>query len=1106
MLTRRLTFGLATVVSLVATLGTSAVSAQGTTNGAIAATVTDGAGHPRPSARVVAVHEPSGTRYEGRTRDDGRVTIPNMRIGGPYKVTVASIGLQAQSQDNVSVTLGQTTDLSFVLREAAVQIGEVTITGANDKIFSSTRTGASTAVPREVLGSLPTISGRLESIARLTPQSGGGMSFVGQDSRLNNITVDGSYFNSSFGLGNTPGDRTGVAPISLSAIEQIQVNVAPFDVRQGNFVGAAVNTVTRSGTNDFKGSAYYQYRNQSMIGTKAGTLVFKPGTSKYDNKGGWASGSIIPNKLFYFLSYEDELLAQPGTTFRANTGSETVAGNVTRVKASDLDALSAFLKSKFSYDPGTYQDYSFGTPAKRFLGKMDFNINDNNKLIFRFNSLTSNSDILLSNSSSLGFGTRRTNSTGLNFSNSNYKMTENIKSGVMELNSVVGSHMANNFIVGYTSQDESRANITGPFFPMVDIKESGSVYTTFGFEPFTPNNQLTYTTAQLQNNFTIYGDHHDLTFGVSAENYKSTNVFFSGRQSVYVYNSLADFYTDANDYVANPTRTTSPITLALFQVRWNNIPGQTEPVQPLKVFYGGVYAQDEWRATPKLKFTIGARMDIAKFGNTAFDNAVADALSFRDENGQTVHYNTGKLPDAKPLFSPRVGFNWDVMGNRATQFRGGSGVFTGPPAFVWISNQIGTTGVLTGFESLTNTKLRPFNPDPDHYKPATVTGAPASSYELAVTNPDFKFPQIWRTDVGVDQRLPFGTVGTLEYIYNRDINGVYYINANLAPANSAFTGPDARPRWIAVTGVANSNRINQSVQDNVVLKNQNVGRSWNMAASLEKPFDNGLFVKAGASYGEARNTVDPGSIAFGSWNNNQHPGDPNNPGLGFSGNSPGKRIFLATSYRKEYFSFGATSLSLFWEGRTLGNASYTYSGDLNGDGGTSNDLLYIPKDVSEMNFETFTCLATTCGTATVFSSADQATAWEAYIQQDSYLSAHRGQYAVRNATFLPVVNRADLSITQEVFTDFVGKRNSLQIRADILNVGNLLSKKWGAGQRFTTTQPLVVASSKADATGKALYRMNIGANGNKLLTTTFQPTAGIADVYRFQLGVRYTFN
>ncbi len=1069
------------------------VSAQGVTTGAIRGVVVDGAGNPLANARVVALHQSSGTSYQNVTRADGRAVLPGMRVGGPYQVTVSAIGYERQVRENVHVSLGVSADLIFEMKAVAVTIDEILVSGERNAVFSSERTGAATAVTREALERLPTVTGRIGDFTRLTPQVRGS-SFIGQDNRMNNITVDGSYFNNSFGLAGQPGDRTGVAPISLAAIEQVQINIAPYDVRQGNFIGAGVNTVTRSGTNELKGSAYYSLRNDGLVGTKAGDLTFNPGTFKYNLFGASLGGPIIKNKAFFFASYEGDGLTDPGTTFTANTGGQTVEGTTTRVLASDLDQLSAFLQDKFDYATGGYQGYDHKRPATRILAKLDFNLNTNNKVSVRYNHLDSETDVLASNSSSLGFGGRRSRTDALNFQNSNYKILENIRSIVGEWNSVIGGNKANNLIVGYSYHDESRGS-RGTLFPLVDILQGGRTYTTFGFEPFTPSNELRYSSFQLQDNFTIYGTKHDLTFGVSAERYESENVFFPGSQSAYVYKSLADFYTDANDFLTNPNRTTSPVNMRRFQVRWSNIPGQDKPIQPLEVFYAGVYAQDEWRVNKSLTVTAGLRLDVPWFGATGFVNSQVDGLNFRDENGATAKYSTSKLPNANLLFSPRLGVNWDVTGNRSTQVRGGTGIFTGRPAYVWVSNQIGENGVLTGFEQLDNTSARPFHPDPDHYKPANVTGNPASSYGLAFGDPGFKFPQVWRTNLAVDHKLPWDLVGTAEFIYSRDVNGIYYINANLAPANTSFTGPDDRPRWTT------TNRLNANVTSAVVLKNQDVGYAWNIAATLEKQFTEGLFAKVAYNYGVAKNTVSPGSIAFGSWNNNPHSGDPNNPGLATANTSPGHRVFAMVSYRKEFFKvapLGATTLSLFWDGSTIGNASYTFSGDLNGDGGFSNDLIYIPTDKSEMNFQSFTNTAT----GKVFTPEMQADAWEAFIQQDKYLSSHRGRYAERGGVFLPMVYRADVSLAQDFVTTVGGRPNRLQFRMDILNVGNLLSKSWGVGQRFVTTQPLIARG--ADGSGKALYRLR--NNGDNLLSQTFEPTNNLPDVYTVQFSFKYFFN
>jgi hypothetical protein len=1074
-------------LSVIAALSLAVPATAQVTTGSLAGRVQNASGEGVAGANVIAIHLPSGTTYEGTTRADGRFQIVNMRVGGPYSVTVAYSGagtaaFAPETQENIEVTLGLATDLVFNVKEIAVT-ETVTVTAQSDAIFASNRTGAATAVTRQEIALLPTISNRIESFARLTPAMGGNMSFAGQDNRMNNFTVDGSYFNNSFGLGSQPGDRTGVAPISMDAIEQVQIQVAPYDVRSGNFVGAGVNTVTRSGTNSFRGSGFYQWRNQDLTGKEAKDLAVNVGTFKFTNFGGWVAGPVIKNRLFFFGNGEKEEDERPGTTFRANRGGEAAAGSTTRVLATELDALSAFLQSRFNYETGPYQDYSHLTPGRRLLGKFDLNVNNRNKLSVRYNQLDSDTDVLLSNSSSLGFGNRRTSTFGINYQASNYQILENRKSFVTELNTVIGSSMSNSLIVGYNNSDESRSTRVGSFFPFVDILNANTVYTSFGYEPFTPNNELRYNEIQLQNNFNKFADRHSWTAGFSFERYNSENVFFPGAQSIYVYNSLQDFYDDVNRV--------RPVTLNRFQVRYNNIPGQEKPIQPLKVTYTGAYVQDEWTVSDKFKVIAGLRMDVPIFGETGFRNANADALTFRDENGQPVQYDTAKLPDAKMLWSPRVGFNIDLSEARTTQVRGGTGIFTGKPLFVWISNQIGNTGVLTGFEQLDNTTARAFNPDPNAYKPANVTGAPAASYELALTDPDFKFPQVWRTNVAIDQRLPWGVSGTAEFIYNRDVNGVYYINANLPAAQTTFAGADARMRWT-------NNRINNApgnqISNATVIKNQTIGRAWNTVLSARKNFTYGNFT-TGFNYGESKNTVDPGSIAFGSWSTNEHQNDPNNPGLSFADSSPGHRFFLAGSYRREYFGFGATSISAFWESRTVDNDNFIFSGDLNGDGGTANDLIYVHRNTSEMNFQQFTAGGIT------FTPAQQAAAWEALIAQDPYLSQHRGEYVVRGAVFLPLVHRLDLGVTQDVYTNIGGERHRFQFRVDIANFGNLLNKNWGVAQRLVSNSPLT--NPGVDAQGRATYRLR--AINNQLMTRTLEQTAGLADVYQVMFSVKYFF-
>ena len=1107
--------------------------AQGVTTAAVTGMVKDAQGGVIPGATVVATHVPSGSNYEAVTQADGRFMIPGMRVGGPYKVTVALPGFASEEKNNITLNLGVTQDLDFSLKVANVA-ETITVVGTSDAVFSSTRTGAATSVNREDLATLPTISGRINDIARLSPQYGGSGTFSGQDNRANNITVDGSYFNNSFGLGGQPGDRTGVAPISLEAIEQVQVSVAPYDVRQGNFVGAGLNTVTRSGTNQFTASVYRRMRSSSCgtvgvasscsgyVGNDAAGLAFNPGNFSTYNTGVWAGGPIVKNRLFAFGSYEQQDDTRPLTTFVSNAGGQPVVGNTTRVLASDLSTLSSFLSSKFSYDTGPFDNIDKLTPGKPLLLKADYNVNNANKVTFRYTQLKSSTDVQMSGSSSLGFGRRGTATDFLGYKNSNYSILENIKSGVGEWNSVIGSGISNNFLAGYTRQDESRGDI-GPLFPFIDILDGNSTaYTSFGSEPFTPNNELRYNTLQAQDSLTKFGNKHSFTVGGSFEKYHSDNVFFPGKQSAYVYNTLADFYADANGFLANPNRTVAAVAARRFQVRYVNLPGLDKPLQPLDVIYAGAYAQDEWRPRTNLTVTGGVRVDVAKFGNTAYDNPNADALTFRDNTGSPIKYNSGQLPEAHPLFSPRAGFNWDVNSDQQTQIRGGTGVFTGKPPYVWISNQIGNTGLLTGFISVDNTTAFPFTTNVDKYKPTTVTGTPATSYELDVTDPGFRFPQTWRTNIAIDRRLPWGLVGTGEFIYNRDINDPFYLNANLPAAEGNFTGVDNRPRWaVTAPGAALApgitvaapacaaagqlgqcvTRINNAVGNVVtaayVIKNTDQNRSWNVAASLAKPMSKGFSLKAAYAYGVSKSIVEPSSTASSNWSANPVPADPNNAPLAYSTNSPGHRYFITASYSRHYFGWAATTVSAFWDGHTNGNTSYVFAGDMNGDTAQGNDLIYVPRDTSEMNFVAIPATAT----VRAFTAAEQAAAFDQYINNDKYLSTRRGQYAERNAVFLPFVQRMDLSLSQDLFHSIAGRKHSGQIRLDVTNFGNLLNHDWGVGSRIVQTQ--ILTNAAADATGRVSYRMAV-VNG-ALPTTPLQTTAGISDVYVMMLSFRYTF-
>ncbi len=766
-----------------------------------------------------------------------------------------------------------------------------------------------------------------------------------------------------------------------------------------------------------------------------------------------------------------------------------MGGNVTRVLASDLDALSSYLSSNFKYDTGPYQDYSFEIPAKRYLAKLDYNLNDRNKISVRYLQLDSESPTLLSNSSSLGRGTRRSNTTGLNFANSNYAILENIKSGVGEWNSIISSNMANSLIVGYTTNDESRPQ-SGELFPFVDILNASTVYTSFGFEPFTPNNELRYHTFQVQDNFTWSRGSHTFTFGGAVEQLPLRQRVLP-RRPERLRLQLARRTSTPTPTTTWPTRTaptTSPVTLSLFQVRWNNIPGQEKPLQPLDVWYGGLYAQDEWQAARNFKVTYGVRMDVSSFGDTGFQNADADALTFRDADGSPIQYQTAKLPDAKILWSPRVGFNWDVNGNRQTQVRGGTGVFTGPPIYVWISNQVGNTGVLTGYEELRNTKARPWNPNPNAYKPTNVTGAPASSYQLALTDPDFKFPQVWRSNIAVDQRLPWDLIGTAEFIYSRDVNGISYIQANLPAAQTSFVGADTRPRWT-------SRQINPQVTDATVLGQPERGLLLARLGGAPEAVPAGLpqgrlQLRRVEEHGRprvhrlrlldrqpdlGRSQQPPGRQL------EPVPGQPGLPRRLVPARVPEDRgddvlvLLAGLQQRRE---------QLHLRGRPERRRRH------------QRPDLHPPRHVGDE-------LPAVHVGAVPFTAAEQAAAWDAYINQDSYLSKRRGpvRRALRGASTRGVPPRLQRG---------PGHLQEPRRKAALAPVPRRLPQLLEPAQPRLGRRPAARSAASpsptpgVDAQGRATYRLRVV--NNQLMNKTWETTAFSTDVYQIQFSLRYTFN
>lgn len=1060
---------------------------QGVTSGTLEGKVLDEASRPVAGASVLALHLPSGTRYGTVSRADGAFSFPGMRVGGPYSVSVSFIGYEEVIYDNVFISLGNVTKKDFVISEQPILL--------TPQIVWGSRPGGATVINDKDIGSLPSISRLISDYTRLIPQSRGSF-FTGQDNRLNALTIDGSMFNNSFGIAGMPGERTGVAPISMEAIEQLGVSIATNDVRQSNFTGASISMVTKSGTNDFKSSVYYSMRNQALVGTKAAKSNFNPGTFRFNLGGVNVSGPIIKDKLFFYAGLEIENYVRPATLFIANDGNQTSEGNITRVLKQDLDNLRSYLKENFGYETGEYQGYDFSTSALRIIAKLDYNLNDKNKLSLRYNHLNSSSDQFIANSDALGYGYRRGSINSLNYQNSNYSLVENIRSVILEWNSTLSDRSVNNLFIGYRHHNESRKN-PAELFPMVDILKDGITYTTFGTEPFSPYNGLTYGTFQIQNNYSLFLPNHSLLAGFNVELFNSSDSFFPGAQSIYVYNSLEDFYEDANGYLSNPDRSTSSVNLKRFQYQYSNIPGLEKPVQKLNVQYAGLYLQDRWSVTPNFKMIFGLRIDLPIFGKTGFRNTDAEQLSFRDEKGAEVKYATDKLPDSTPLISPRFVAEWDLLGNGKVLIKGGSGVYTGQPPYVLISNQIGNNGLLTGFEWLDGSLSyplynRPFNPQTDKYKPANITGAPALRYNLALVDPDFRFPQILRSNIASQFILPWDIVSYAEFIFDKELNGMTNINVNLPAPNDHYTGADNRTRWTL------GSRLNQKISNAIVLKNENRGYSWNFAATLEKRVTDRFFGKIGYSYGETWNLMDIGTVAYSTWSYNPHYRDPNNPELALSMYSPGHRLFAASSIDFGLFKFGKTTLSMFFDAYNSGRASYIVAGDLNGDGANSNDLIYIPNDVSEMNFTEYT----TAGRR--FTVEEQEIAWERYIMQDRYLRRHRGEYARRNGVTLPMISRIDISLSQQVRLKVFGKENRFSLRADILNFTNLLNRDWGVGKTLITNQPLLLSGTVSTNGGvKPTYTLR--AVNNELIKDSYITTATLNDVFRVQLSIKWDF-
>jgi hypothetical protein len=1075
------------------------------TTSTISGVVKNEKGETIPGATIHATHEPTGTNYYSVSNKSGVFVIPAVRVGGPYTIHATFVGLKKGELKDVNTSLGLTENVEFVLIEEATQLKEVVVTAGKYGIFSKEKTGAAQQFGRRELTTVPITGARtIDGITKYNP-FGSGNSFGAQDSRLNNFTIDGSQFNNNFGLGSSAqaGGRTGASAISLDAIDQLQVNIAPFDIRQSGFTGAGINAVTRSGSNEIEGSVYQTQRNNSStyVGDKAkGTTVT---AAKFDEKvQGFRLGApIIKNKLFIFGNYEGIERTEPGTTWISD-GSPLTGTQISRVKYSDLQTLSNFMKEKFNYVTGPWEGYSNTNSSNKFLIRTDWNINDKNKLTARYVHHNSSAEINISNSQSAGAGNRTTQFNAMSFKNSGYIIQDNTRSAVLELNSNLSSTLFNNLIVSYDKQIEDRAYMSD-LFPTIDIRNGSTTYTSVGFDPFTPSNKLNYWTFNVTNNLTKYFEKHTLVGGFNFQKYQSNNLFYPASNGVYIFNSLADFYTAAEQSLANGGKP-STFVPARFQLRYSALPAAVEPMQVLKTNRLDLYLQDEYEASKNLKLTFGLRANIIGIENTALENKAVSAMAFQNPEGVVTRFNTSVLPETQLLLEPRFGFNYDVKGEKKTQLRGGSGIFTGRPPYVFLSNQIGNNGVLTGFIDVSGTAATNygFTANPNQYFIPSTPTLP-STFDLAFTDPNYKFPQVWKNNIAIDQKLPFlGLVASVELLYNKTINAVHYYNANLDRPVGNLGGVDKRYLYAGTdVGV----RINDNVSMGAVLTNRDGAYNKSVTFKLEKPISKGLWGYVAYTTADAKDFMDAGSIASGSWQSALSVNGNNDLDLTTSSFLVRNRIVGLLGYRLDYGKKygGATTFTLGYVGSQNNPFSYIVAGDLNGDRVSNNDLVFVPKSGTDIRFSPLTVGSGT--TAVTYTEAQQQAAFDAYIEQDPYLSTRRGQYAERNALALPFLHRFDLSVAQDVFVKIKGKRNAFQIRADILNFGNMLNNEWGVSQRATNTQLLNFVSR--DAAGVPTYRLATqrDASGTYLIKDTYQYNSSVFDVWTAQLGVRYTF-
>ena len=1093
------------IFCVIMTMITLTTNAQ-VTNSSMSGVVTDTSGEPIIGATVQAIHEPSGSRYGSITNIDGRFTIQGMRTGGPYDVEVSYVGYQRVLYKDIYLQLGEVYTLNVKMEEASEALSEVVVTASRTK-FSTEKTGAATNINSSQISQIPTVNRSISDIARLSPYASG-MSFAGGDGRSTNFTIDGANLNNNFGLSsNLPG---GGNPVSMDAIEEVQVVIAPFDVRQTNFIGGGINAVTKSGTNSFKGTAYTYQFNENMRGNKVDgeSLGVRAKDAKHIY-GGTFGGPIIKNKLFFFANVEYTLIPTTIVNWRAATPENPANPDnyISRTTAADMQRVSDFVRNQYGYDTGSYNNFPADETNWKILGRIDWNITDAHKLAVRYNYTKNQAwNQANGNSSDTGYrlnGMNRFSQYSMAFANACYSMDNFVNSVSADFNSRFGSKMFNQLLFTFTDIKDERGTNSSPF-PFIDIMDGYSVnndgqivqnlepYMSLGYELFTYNNAVRNKIYNIVDNFTYYAGDHKITAGFSYERQFANNAYMRNGTGYYRYRSVDDFINGA-----------TPEAFAL-TYGYN---GNTKPAAEVKFNQIGFYLQDEWNIRSNFKLSYGIRFDEVIFDEKDLmrNNAIYEYCF----NGK--HIDTGKWPGAKMQVSPRVGFIWDIFDDNSLKLRGGTGLFTGRLPLVFFTNMPTNSGMvqnsITRNTRYTNGVATSINSDLSKFQgnfltnvddmikllglPTTINpeqGVAPSS--MAGIDRDFKMPQVWKSSIAVDYTLPisFPFNVTTEFMYTKNVNAVKLENWNIKSSEGweRFEGPDNRLIY------PSDYKIYSGVSSADVLTNTSKGYGWTANITLNAEPIKNLPLMLAYTHTESKEVSGmPGSNANSAWQGLYTINGPNFADVQRSQYVTPDRIIASAAYKLPYNSnYASTQLSLFYTGYSPNGTSFCYTNDMNGDG-IQNDLMYIPKDDSEIIFT---------------NEADRAAFWN-FVEQDKYLRNNKGNYAEAYAGRAPWVHRFDFRIAQN-FSVRAGKTtNTLQVSLDIMNVGNLLKSSWGVTKNSeNANNGRILKYEGLDSnTNRPMYSMWKDKQGNAP-TTTYAYNRYFGETWKLQVGVRYIFN